>query len=71
LDGGQVAREILLKLNPRDGIRQSLWLSVFAATAMAVYGYMQWRDIFVALLFGYFAFANYTTLQSLGGRGRW
>ena len=31
LDGGQIAREILLKLSPRDGIRQSLLLSIVAA----------------------------------------
>ena len=35
-DGGQIAREILLKVNPRDGIRQSLMLSMLAAGAMAL-----------------------------------
>ena len=38
LDGGQIAREILLKFNPRDGIRQSLMLSILAAGAMALFG---------------------------------
>ena len=33
LDGGQIAREILLLISPRDGIRQSLALSIFAAVA--------------------------------------
>jgi stage IV sporulation protein FB len=71
LDGGQIAREALLKINPRDGFRQSLWLSVFAATAMAAYGIFQWGSVWVAVLFGYLAFANYAALQSFQGRGRW
>ena len=38
LDGGQIAREIFLKLDPREGIRASLCLSIVAAVAMAVLG---------------------------------
>jgi stage IV sporulation protein FB len=71
LDGGQIAREILLKFNSRDGIRWSLVLSIAAAVAMAAYGLVQWQDKYVAFLFGYFAFSNYVTLQNYGGRSPW
>ncbi|OHB72131.1 MAG: hypothetical protein A2V70_07430 [Planctomycetes bacterium RBG_13_63_9] len=71
LDGGQIAREILLQINAREGIRLSLMLSVFTAVAMAVYGLTQWQSVWVALLFGYMAYTSYTTLQAYSGRGRW
>jgi stage IV sporulation protein FB len=71
LDGGKIAREILLLLSPRDGIRQSLWLSILAAAAMGVIGVTQWHDWFVALFFGYLAYSNYVTLQVYSGRDPW
>ena len=72
LDGGQIAREILLKLHPREGIRASLCLSIVAAAAMAVTGFMQWNhDWLVALFFGYLAYASYITLQAYSGRNPW
>ncbi len=71
LDGGQVAREILLKANPQMGIQQSLWLSIFAAVAMAIFGYVQWGSPFMAMFFGYLAFASYSTLEAYRGRGPW
>ena len=65
LDGGQIAREILLKLNSREGIRASLCLSIVAAVAMAVIGFVEWNhDWFVVLFFGYLAYASYMTLQA-------
>ncbi len=70
LDGGQIAREILVNLNPRDGIRQSLMLSVFAAAGVAVFA-VSIDEWFVVILFGYLAYSSYTTLQSYRGRGRW
>lgn len=71
LDGGQVAREVLLQLNPREGIRLSLQLSIVVAIAVAVFGLYQWRDIFIALLFGFLAFSNFTALQAYRFRGPW
>jgi Zn-dependent protease len=83
LDGGHIAREVLLMLNPRGGIRQSLWLSVFAAGAIAAYqgvqflrpltanGTVQWQDIWIVLFFGYLAYSSYQTLQIYSSRGRW
>jgi len=72
LDGGHIAREIFLAVNPRDGIRQSLWLSAIAAVALAIIGALEWGSFFMALLFGYLAFTSYTTLRSYEGQaGPW
>ena len=71
LDGGQVIREVLLKFNARDGMRQSLLLSILAAGAMAAIGLLQWQDWFVAIFFGYLAYASYAALEAYGGRNRW
>lgn len=68
LDGGHIAREILLKLFDRQGIRLSLILSILVAGMMAVYGVVKWQDWFVAMLFGYFAYSSYATLQAYTGR---
>jgi len=72
LDGGQIAREVLLVVNPRDGIRQSLMLSVVTGTLLAVVGLVQLGSIFMAMLFGYLAYTSFATLQVYSGRGgRW
>jgi Zn-dependent protease len=64
LDGGRVARELLTFGHPRRGIVQSLWLSIFAAAAVAVLGVIVLQSIFMAIFFGYLAYANYQTLQA-------
>jgi len=72
LDGGQIAREVLLVVNPRDGIRQSLMLSVITAGLLAVIGLVQLGSILMAMLFGYLAYTSFATLQAYSGRGpRW
>jgi stage IV sporulation protein FB len=72
LDGGQIAREILVTFNPRDGVRHSLMLSILTATGMCIVGLVLWQSIFVGILFGYLAFMSYMTLQTISGRGpRW
>jgi len=71
LDGGKIAREVLVAVNPQQGIRQSLMLSIVAAIAVAVVGLTQWDSFWVAFLFGYLAYTSYTTLQAYSGRGRW
>lgn len=64
LDGGQIAREVLLKLNRREGIERSLMLSIVTAGGMAAIGLFVWRDLFVAILFGYLAWSGYAALQA-------
>jgi stage IV sporulation protein FB len=69
LDGGQFFREVLLLFNPRDGVRQSLLLSIGTAIAMAAFSYVRMRSEYSALLFGYLAYMSYSALQSLGDSG--
>ena len=68
LDGGQIAREVFLILNPRDGVRQSLMLSIFAGGGLALYSVMQ-GNLFLALMLGSLAFSSYQVLQAYSGRG--
>jgi len=70
LDGGHIAREILLAVNPRRGIEQSLILSLLTATALAVYGLFR-LNLFLVLLFGYLAYGSYVALEASRGRGPW
>ena len=69
LDGGQIARELLVHRDPRRGIRQSLILSIVTAGAMVAVAALRWGDLFLAIFFGYFAYSNYQILQAYeGGR---
>ncbi|MBL8826617.1 MAG: hypothetical protein JNM18_06490, partial [Planctomycetaceae bacterium] len=69
-DGGRVARAVLEHLNHRDGLRQSLILSI-ATGAVVAYLAFDNRQQYLALMFGYLAFTNYQMLQSFGSGGRW
>jgi stage IV sporulation protein FB len=71
LDGGQIVREILLYMNPRDGISQSLILSILTAGLVAVFGLLRLHDWFLAMFFGYLAYESFVTLQSYSRGGRW
>jgi stage IV sporulation protein FB len=71
LDGGQVARAIIGRLNPNEGLRQSLIVSVVAAAGMAMFCWVRWHDFFPALFFGYMAYQNYMVLAQVSGGGRW
>jgi Zn-dependent protease len=68
LDGGNVARYMLLKADPRDGIRKSLWVSVIAGILVAIVGLVLLRSIYMAFLFGFLAFQSYQSLQGWTGR---
>jgi hypothetical protein len=69
LDGGNVARFLLLKADPADGVRKSLWLSVITGAIVAAVGLLLLGSVFMAALFGFMAFQSYQTLRgrSLGG----
>ncbi len=69
LDGGQIAREIFLLLDRREGIPRSLMLSMVTAGTLAAIGLLLWQSLFAAILFGYMAYTSYTTLQAY--RQRW
>lgn len=63
LDGGNVARYLLLQYDPRDGIRKSLWVSVIAGGIVALAGLVAFGSVYMALLFGFLAFQSYQSLQ--------
>jgi Zn-dependent protease len=63
LDGGRVARELFTLNQPRAGIVQSLWLSIVAAGAMAVFGLSR-NSLFITVMFGYLAYASYQIIRA-------
>jgi len=67
LDGGQIARELLVERDYRNGVRQSLILSIGTAIMLAIFGLVAYQSIFMAILFGVLAFQNYQTLQNYEG----
>ena len=69
LDGGNITRYLLLKMDPWDGVRNSLWVSVIAGGIVAVAGLFLMGSIYVALLFGYLSFLSYQMLGGLSRRG--
>ncbi len=71
LDGGQISRELFSLGNPRDGVRQSLMLSIATAVLLAVVAMVQWNSLWSALFFGFLAYESYMALKFLGGRGSW
>jgi stage IV sporulation protein FB len=64
LDGGNVARYILLQVDPADGVRKSLWVSVIAGGLIALVALLLLRSVYMALLFGFLAFQSYQSLQN-------
>lgn len=69
LDGGNVTRRLMVKANPWDGLRKSLWISVIAGGAVAATGLLLLGSIYVALLFGLLAFQSCQSLQGRSGIG--
>jgi len=67
LDGGQVARNVLIQYDPLDGTRKSLWLSVITGGLMALIGLAVFRSLYMALLFGLLAFQSYQLLSNRFG----
>ena len=64
LDGGSVARNVLLQMDPADGVRKSLWVSVIAGAAIALIAFFFLRSLYMAVLFGFLAFQSYQSLQA-------
>lgn len=63
LDGGQIARRSLVRLNPIDGGRNSLYLSIGTAAVVALAGLLLFSSLWMALLFGWLAFEGWQTLR--------
>ena len=64
LDGGNVARYILLQVDPVNGVRKSLWVSVIAGGLIAVIAFFLLHSLYMALLFALLAFQSYQMAQS-------
>ncbi len=66
LDGGQIARALLTRFDPRDGLRKALVISVVVAVVVAVTAVVKLgfgNGLFLGLLFGWLAVNNYQALQ--------
>ena len=70
LDGGQIVREILVWFNPRRGEQRAMLLSAVVGAVTAAYGYLQLGQMFLAILFGLFAYQNFAGWQ-MQRRGGW
>lgn len=63
LDGGHIARDLLVAADPYKGVVQSLMLSIVAAAVMLAVG-VAMRDLFMILMFGFLGYQSYAILQS-------
>lgn len=66
LDGGHVARYILIQTDPVGGLRTSLWVSIITGGLLAVGGFLLLNSIYMAFLFGLLAFQSFQMLQGMG-----
>jgi len=64
LDGGQVARNVLIQYDPWDGARKSLWISTITGAIVAIAAYIFLGSFYMAFLFGVLAFQSYQALNS-------
>ena len=69
LDGGRIARELMVAAKPQDGHRHAIILSIVAAIFVAVVGYAHWDRRFLAIMFAFLAYSNYNTFQAYYGGG--
>ena len=69
LDGGHIARNIMIQFDPREGLRNSIILSMVVAILVAVVAF-RYGDKFLGFFFGYMAWLNYQMLQPYRGP-RW
>ncbi|QGJ68501.1 Peptidase [Planctomycetales bacterium 10988] len=75
LDGGQIARELLVMSDPENGPTQAYILSIVTAVAMAVLAAVSWGSFYLMIMFLILAYMSYENLryQNYGGFGgdRW
>lgn len=68
MDGGKIARHILMLMGRPDAVRESLMLSFAVAAAVGTFAIMR-GSLFIGIMFGLMAVSNYQSLQDFGGRG--
>lgn len=69
LDGGGIAKALLEKYRPRDAWTVAFQLSIGTSVVMAIIGLAVWKSVFMAVLFGMFAYQSWQTLQQLRSYG--
>ena len=62
LDGGQVARQLMIQMDPQDGARNSIYLSIGVSVMLALYCFSIQQQ-YMAFFMGFMAWSNYQTLQ--------
>jgi Zn-dependent protease len=67
LDGGHIARTLLIRSDPWNGARNSLRLSAAAGAVVAATGLILLGSPWIALLFGFLAFQSWQLLQGNPG----
>ncbi len=65
LDGGQIAREILVWFSPRRGEQWAMLLSAVVGAVAAAAGYFLLNQMFLGIFFGLFAYQNFAGWQML------
>jgi Zn-dependent protease len=68
LDGGQIARQVMVQMDRFNGVRNSIILSIASAILIAVLC-IKADETFMAIFFGFMAFSNYQSLQQTGRPG--
>jgi Zn-dependent protease len=66
LDGGQVARDLLLHRDRYNGLVHAIQLSVAMGVIIAAFFWLTMKDEYAAIMFGLLAISNFLTLQQLG-----
>lgn len=65
LDGGGIAKAILEKYRPRDAWPVALKLGIGTAIVFGAIGFLLWKSVFLAVLFGMLAYNNWQMLAQL------
>lgn len=63
LDGGQIARSILVERDPWRGLERTLWLSTITGGVIAVIALVAWGDMYLAMMFGWLAASSYSQMS--------
>lgn len=64
LDGGRIASTVLVARDSWRGRQQAMWLSVFAAGAVAAIAFFAWDQMYLGFFFAYLAVTNYLAAQN-------
>ncbi len=68
LDGGQIAYQALTQMDPVEGVRKAMILSIIVCGLMILLS-IKLETLYMGIFFGYMAWTNYQMLQGSGGRG--